>query len=103
MDRNSREEFYRRYGDPNKSYSRKNSDFFAKFGFFAAKTVTAVITGLLKSVKFILSELLSLGVSILKFFLWVVKELTAPFRERFNINKDMTRKVNKAKKEGEEE
>ena len=103
MDRKSRKEFYRRYGDPQKSYSRSNSGFFEKFGRFAAKTITAVFTGLLKSVKFILSELLSLGVSILKFFLWVLKELTAPFRERFNINKDMTRKVNKAKKEGAEE
>ena len=59
MDRKSREEFYRRYGEPQKSHSRSSSGFFEKFGRFAAKTVTSVLMGLLAGVKFILSELLS--------------------------------------------
>ncbi|WP_173460111.1 peptidoglycan DD-metalloendopeptidase family protein [Ruminococcus flavefaciens] len=103
MDRKSREEFYRLYGDENRSVSSQKTNFFEKFGRFAAKAGSAVLSGLLRGVRFVLSELLSLAVSILKFFLWILKELTSPFRERFNINKDMQKKVNKARKEGKEQ
>lgn len=103
MDRKSREEFYRLYGDENRSVSSQKTIFFEKFGRFAAKAGSAVLSGLLRGVRFVLSELLSLAVSILKFFLWILKELTSPFRERFNINKDMQKKVNKARKEGKEQ
>ena len=102
MDRKSREEFYRLYGNNNESSSPEKAGFFAKFGQFAVKMGISVLYGLLRGVKLILSELLSLAMSLLKFFLWILKELISPLRERFNINKDMTRKVNKARKEGKE-
>ena len=37
MDRKSRDEFYRRYGGPQKSHSHSSSGFFEKFGRFAAR------------------------------------------------------------------
>ncbi|WP_295085593.1 M23 family metallopeptidase [Ruminococcus sp.] len=76
--------------------------FFPKFGAFAVNIAKALLTGLLKTVKFIISDLLSLAVSILKGLKWLFMEFTTPFRERFNLNKGLTKKVHKARKEGEE-
>ena len=76
--------------------------FFPKFGFFSVNIAKTILSGLLKAVKFILSDLLSLAVSALKGLKWLFMELIAPFRERFNLNKGLTKKVHKAKKEGEE-
>ncbi|MBR5681965.1 MAG: peptidoglycan DD-metalloendopeptidase family protein [Ruminococcus sp.] len=76
--------------------------FFPKFGAFAVNIAKALLIGLVKAAKFILSDLLSLAVSALKGLKWLFMELTAPFRERFNLNKGLTKKVHKAKKEGEE-
>ncbi|MBO4524637.1 MAG: peptidoglycan DD-metalloendopeptidase family protein [Ruminococcus sp.] len=76
--------------------------FFPKFGAFAVNIAKTLLTGLLKTVKFIISDLLSLAVSILKGLKWLFMEFTTPFRERFNLNKGLTKKVHKARKEGEE-
>ncbi|EWM52941.1 M23 family metallopeptidase [Ruminococcus flavefaciens] len=76
---------------------------FQRFGCFAVKAGAALLLWLISAVKFIVSELVSLAVSLLKTLLWLLKELTSPLRSRFNINKDMQRKVMKAKKAGKEE
>ena len=77
--------------------------FFPKFGFFSVNIARSVLKGLFKAVKFILSDLLSLAAAALGGLKWLFMELIAPFRERFNLNKGLTKKVHKAKKEGEEE
>ena len=76
--------------------------FFPKFGAFAVNIVKALLKWLFKAAKFIVSDLLSLAMSALKGLKWLLMELTAPFRERFNLNKGLTKKVHKARKEGEE-
>ena len=76
--------------------------FFPKFGFFSVNIARSVLKGLFKAVKFILSDLLSLAAAALGGLKWLFMELIAPFRERFNLNKGLTKKVRKAKKEGEE-
>ena len=76
--------------------------FFPKFGFFSVNIARSVLKGLIKAVKFILSDLLSLAAAALGGLKWLFMELIAPFRERFNLNKGLTKKVRKAKKEGEE-
>ncbi|HNZ97904.1 peptidoglycan DD-metalloendopeptidase family protein [Ruminococcus sp.] len=78
-------------------------NFFARVGHFSVKVGAALLLGLVKGVKLILSELLELAVSLLKVLLWILRELTAPLRERFNINKDMQKKVMKARKAGKSE
>ena len=76
--------------------------FFPKFGAFAVNIVKALLKWLFKAAKFIVSDILSLAMSALKGLKWLLMELTAPFRERFNLNKGLTKKVHKARKEGEE-
>ena len=71
-------------------------NFFARVGHFSVKVGAALLLGLVKGVKLILSELLELAVSLLKVLLWILRELTSPLRNRFNINKDMQKKVMKA-------
>ena len=78
-------------------------NFFARVGHLSVKVGAALLLGLIKGVKLILSELLELAVSLLKVLLWILRELTSPLRNRFNINKDMQKKVMKAKKAGKSE
>ncbi|WP_082320567.1 peptidoglycan DD-metalloendopeptidase family protein [Ruminococcus flavefaciens] len=78
-------------------------NFFARVGHFSVKVGAALLLGLVKGVKLILSELLELAVSLLKALLWLLRELTSPLRNRFNINKDMQKKVMRAKKAGKPE
>ena len=78
-------------------------NFFARVGHFSVKVGAALLLGLVKGVKLILSELLELAVSLLKALLWLLRELTSPLRNRFNINKDMQKKVMKARKAGKTE
>ncbi len=78
------------------------TEFFQRFGRFTVKTSGNILAGLLAAAKFILSDLLSLAVSALKGLKWLFMELISPFRQRFNINKDLQKKVHKARKEGEE-
>ena len=78
-------------------------NFFARAGHFSVKVGAALLLGLIKGAKFILAELLDLAVSLLKALLWLLRELTSPLRNRFNINKDMQKKVFRARKEGKEE
>ncbi|PWJ13392.1 M23 family metallopeptidase [Ruminococcus flavefaciens] len=98
----------------NRDFSAKTGDivpaadgcklnFFARVGHFSVKVGAALLLGLVKGVKLILSELLELAVSLLKVLLWILRELTSPLRNRFNINKDMQKKVMKAKKAGKSE
>ena len=85
------------------SSSVSMADFFPRFGVFAVSAARNVLMGLFKAVKFILSDILSLAVSALKGLKWLFLELISPFRERFNLNKGLTKKVRRAKKEGEAE
>ena len=72
---------------------------FARFGHFAAKFGAALLLGIILSLKLIFSELLDIGVSLIKTAVWLLKELTAPMRSRFDLNKKLQRQVRKAKKE----
>lgn len=77
--------------------------FFLKFGEFAVNAVKKLILGLLLIVKFFLSELFDIFKSLFKALKWLFMEFTAPFRERFNLNKGLQKQVRKAKKQGGEE
>lgn len=79
------------------------TDFFTKAGSLAAKVFAAVLLGLIAGSKLIASEIASLAASLLKVLLWLLGELVSPLRNRFNINKDMQRRVNKARKAGKAE
>lgn len=76
---------------------------FARFGHFAVKFAAALLLGIILSIKFIFSELLELGVSLIKAAIWLLKELTAPMRSRFDLNKKLQKQVRKAKKEDKKE
>jgi murein DD-endopeptidase MepM/ murein hydrolase activator NlpD len=76
---------------------------FSRFGHFAVKFAAALLLGIIYSVKFILSELLDIGLSLIKFMVWILKELTSPMRDRFDLNKKLQKQVRKAKKENKKE
>lgn len=76
---------------------------FARFGHFVAKFGAALLLGIILSLKLIFSELLDIGVSLIKTAIWLLKELTAPMRSRFDLNKKLQRQVRKAKKEDKKE
>lgn len=76
---------------------------FSRFGHFAVKFGAALLLGIIYSIKFILSELFDIGLSLIKFMVWILKELTSPMRDRFDLNKKLQKQVRKAKKEDKKE
>lgn len=77
--------------------------FFLKAGLFTVKFFVALLYGLAKGVHFILSELFELLKGVFRAFLWILKELVSPLKNRFNLNKELQREVIRAKKEGQSE
>ena len=82
---------------------RSKMDFFTRVGHFTVKVGAALLIGIIAGVKFILSEIFSLCVSILKALLWLIKELMSPMKSRFELNKKLSKNVRKAKKEDKSE
>ena len=73
---------------------------FTRAGLFTVKLLAGILLGIIKGIRFILTELFELAKDIFKALLWILKELTAPLRNRFNINKELQREMIKAKKDG---
>lgn len=73
---------------------------FTRAGLFMVKAAAAAALGLILCVKFILSELWELVLSVLRVILWIFKELTDPLRRRFDLSKKLQKDIRKAKKEG---
>jgi len=82
---------------------RSKMDFFTRVGHFTVKVGAALLIGIIAGIKFILSEIFSLCVSILKALLWLIKELMSPMKSRFELNKKLSKNVRKAKKEDKSE
>lgn len=74
--------------------------FFLRAGLFTVKFYAALLLGIITGIQFILSELWELLKGVFGAFLWILRELAAPLKNRFNINKELQREVRRAKKEG---
>ncbi len=85
----------------NSQYSKM--DLFTRAGHFSVKVFAAVLIGVIAGIKFVVSELIDLGKSILKALLWLLKELLSPMKSRFDLNKKLQKNVRKARKEDEKE
>jgi len=75
------------------------SGVFTRAGLFAVKFFVMIMLGVIKGARFILLELSELAKGLFRALLWLLKELTAPLRSRFNINKELQRRMIRAKKE----
>ena len=86
------------------SSGRKSSlSFFTRAGLFSVKVGAAVLLGLILAVKLVFSELFELAAVLLKGALWLLKEISSPMRNRFQVNKRLQKRVQKARREGKEE
>lgn len=73
---------------------------FVRAGLSGIKFFAAVMLGLVKSVKFICTEIWELISSLLSGFIRLVKLLVSPFRKRMVFTAEMQKTLRKAKKEG---
>jgi hypothetical protein len=93
---------------PDFSNTEKSSDghnnifvsLFAIIGQESVKILSAVLLGIIRSLKFILSEIFGFVVAILKLLLFIIKVLIAPFRKRMKVTADMQKMLRRAKKSG---
>ena len=67
------------------------------------KFIAAILLAVIKVLKFIAAELWDMIKSLGSGILWLWKELTESFRSRVKLSNELTRKVRKAKKEGQKE
>lgn len=75
------------------------SGVFTRAGLFVVKFFVMIMLGVIKGARFILLEFSELAKGLFRALLWLLKELTAPLRSRFNINKELQRRMIRAKKE----
>lgn len=73
---------------------------FVRAGLSTIKVFAAVLLGLIKSLKFICSEVWGLITALIRGFIWLVKALVSPFRRRMKLTAEMQKALRKAKKEG---
>lgn len=73
---------------------------FVRAGLGVIKVLAAVLLGLIKSIKFIGSEIWGLFSYLIRGFIWLVKALASPFRRRMRFTAEMQKTLHKAKKEG---
>lgn len=73
---------------------------FVRLGLCGVKVFARVILGIIKTIRFICSEMWSLISSLLRGLVWLLKAFIAPFRKRMKITADMQKTLRKAKKEG---
>lgn len=73
---------------------------FVRAGLSTIKVFAAVLLGLIKSIKFICSEVWGLISALIRGFIWLVKALVSPFRRRMKLTAEMQKALRKAKKEG---
>lgn len=73
---------------------------FVRAGLSTIKVFAAVLLGLIKSIKFICSEVWGLITALIRGFIWLVKALVSPFRKRMELTAEMQKSLRKAKKEG---
>lgn len=76
---------------------------FVRAGLGTVKAFAAVLLGLIKSVKFICSEMWAFISALIGGFIWLVKAIAAPFRKRMKLTAEMQKTLIKAKKEGGKE
>lgn len=73
---------------------------FVRLGMSGIKVFAAVLLGIIKSIKFICSEVWSFVLSLVKGLVWLLKALVSPLRKRMKFTADMQHTLRKAKKEG---
>ncbi len=73
---------------------------FVRAGLSTIKVFAAVLLGLIKSLKFICSEVWGLITALIRGFIWLLKALVSPFRKRMELTAEMQKSLRKAKKEG---
>ena len=76
------------------------SGFLAVIGLYFAKLLAALLLGIIKGIKFIFREIKELIILSAKAVRWIYNDLSAPMKERRELNKELRRNMRKAKKEG---
>lgn len=76
---------------------------FARAGLSTVKFFAAILLGVIRGLKFIGSELLSLLRGIWRVISWLFREFTESVRDRIKVSKDLQKAVRRAKKEGRKE
>lgn len=113
MDKERLEEIYD--GDSNSSDDKKSdvshisrfqklqrgvTAVFVRAGLGTIKVFAAVLLGIIKSIKFICSEIWGLISALIRGFIWLLKALVSPFRRRMRLTEEMRKTLHNAKKEG---
>lgn len=73
---------------------------FAKIGFSGVKVLTAVLMGIIKSLKFICTEVWELIRSLMSGIRYLFKAAAIPFKKRMKITFEMQKSLRRAKKQG---
>ncbi len=81
-------------------YRRRRPGIFMSIGLSGIRVIAAVLLGIIKGIKFIISELASLIRGIFRGFLWLVRFVVDPFRRRMKATADMQQALRQAKKHG---
>ena len=71
-------------------------------GAYFAKVLTAVVLGLIKGFRFIFTEIKELFLLFAKAVRWIFRDLSAPMKERMELNRELQREMRAAKKESPE-
>ncbi len=78
------------------------SGFFGIAGFYLIKLISAILLFIIKSFKFIFREIKELFILMAKALRWIIRDLSAPMKERMALNNELRKDMRKAKKEGAE-
>lgn len=71
-------------------------------GAYFAKVLSAIILGFYKGFRFIFTEIKELFLLFAKAVRWLFRDLTAPMKERMELNRELQREMRAAKKESPE-
>ncbi|MBQ1519496.1 MAG: peptidoglycan DD-metalloendopeptidase family protein [Ruminococcus sp.] len=71
-------------------------------GAYFAKVLSAIVLGIIKGFRFIFTEIKELFILFLKTVRWLFRDLTAPMKERAELNRELQRDMRAAKKESPE-
>lgn len=72
----------------------------ARAGLFTIKCIAAVLLAVIKTVKFIFSEIVEIFSFIGRAVKWLFRELTEPYRNRVRISNELSQNVKTARKQG---
>ncbi len=80
--------------------SRGITGLLVRGGLCTVKFIAAILLGVIKSIKFILSEIWELIKAVGGILLWILGEITESFRSRIKVSNELTKNIRMAKKEG---